>query len=254
MDLMPVSWIRDPELQILVSAKLVTLPPELKATVDAHWDSILIRQPHYFRGPVLSVETMTFSGLQWIIHAKFTDYAHYLYSRLQLSSSHPYRVRVLFAAALVMSHDRFLMAGVMGPDTARPGWIQSIGGSPIFQDVTHGVFNPIRSTNQELKEETGLSPETLWLNRDPQVLGCTVDGNGSVAVAVGYFSRLTSVELKDLIQQSWESAPQIHTRRELADVVAIPLGESGINWMRNRRERHVRYLERMVRELQDWHA
>ncbi|MCL4352265.1 MAG: hypothetical protein M1318_06410 [Firmicutes bacterium] len=249
---MSVSWIRDPKLQILVSDKLVTLPLELKTAVDAHWETTVVRQPHYFRGPVLSVETITFSGLQWIVHAKFTDYAHYLYSRFQLPSSHPHRVRVLFAAALVISRDRFLMAGVMAQDTARPGWIQSIGGSPVFQDVTDGVFNPIRSTNQELNEETGLIPEALRLNRDPQVLGCTVDGNGSVAVAVGYFSRLTSVELKDLIHKSWGSARQIHTRRELAEVVAIPLGQSGINWMISRRERHVRYLERMVRELQDW--
>ncbi|PSR35293.1 MAG: hypothetical protein C7B46_01090 [Sulfobacillus benefaciens] len=252
MDLMPVSWILDPTLQILVSSQLITLPPELKAAVDAHWDAILVRQPHYFKGPVLSVETITFSGMQWTIRARFTDYAHYLYSRFQLPSSHPHRVRVLFAAALVISQDRYLIAGVMGQETARPGWIQSIGGSPVFQDVADEVFDPIRSTNQELKEETGLSPEALRLSRKPQVLGCTVDGNGSVAIAVGYFSRLTSVELKDLIKQSWKSTAQPHARRELADIVAIPLGQSGINWMRNRRERHVRYLERMVRELQDW--
>ncbi|MHB1610419.1 MAG: hypothetical protein ACYCT0_01870 [Sulfobacillus sp.] len=249
---MSVSWISDSGLKVLVEPAPMTLPQDIEALVEEHWAVIAKGSPHYFRGPVLSIGSIARSGLHWSIHTQFTDYAHYLYSRCQLPVDHPYKVRVIFAAALVVTRDRYLIAGVMGPQTARPGWVQSIGGSPIFEDVVDGVFDPRRSASKELKEETGLVVAALNLSRAPEVLGCTVDGNGSVAVAVGYRSTLTAGEVIEAVDGQWQQMPQSSEARELDKLVAIPLGWSGIKWLRTQPQRHVRYLERLVLELDDW--
>ncbi len=244
----PVSWIADPSLTVNVASVPLALPDALQARVEAHWSQAQKQHTHFFRGPVLSLQSIQRYQAGWSLATQFTDFAHYLYSREHLEASHPHRVRVVFAAALVVSRDRQLLAGVMGKDTARPYWLQSIGGAATWDDVQDGQLDPGRSTAKEFREETGLAVEQLSLARPPEILGCTVDHNGSVAIAVGYLSQLSTAELLNAIHRNWSRRPET----ELYQVIALDLGTKGAKWLQNQSHRSVRYLERMVRELEDW--
>ncbi len=244
----PVSWIADPGLLVKVASEPLALPGDLQRRVEAHWDEMRRHHPHFFRGPVLSLNSVQRCQEGWFLTTQFTDFAHYLYSREHLGLADPYRVRVVFAAALVVSSDRQLLAGVMGANTARPHWLQSIGGAATWDDVEDGWLHPAQSAAKEFREETGIAVEELSLAKEPEILGCTVDHNGSVAIGVGYLSRLSTRELLAAIDQTWPE----RSDPELDRVVAVDLGARGVRWLRNETYKSVRYLERMVRELEDW--
>lgn len=244
----PVSWIADPGLMVQVASQAMVLPVDLQSKVEEHWQQTIRQHPQFFRGPVLSLDSIQRNRDGWALNTRFTDFAHYLYSREHLRWADLYRVRVVFAAALVVTSDRRLLAGVMGEHTARPQWLQSIGGAATWDDVNDGRLNPIRSAGKELFEETGISIEQLSLVRDPEIVGCTVDQNGSVAIAVGYLSERSSKDLLMRIEGTWAE----RSDHELARVVAVDLGARGVAWLRQDTHRSVRYLERMVQELEDW--
>ncbi len=116
----PLSWIADPRLTVYVAPTPMALPLALKDIIETHWSQVQHRDPQFFRGPVLSLASIQRDQSRWSLSTQFTDFAHYLYSREHLTPDDPYWVRVVFAAALVISHDRQLLAGVMARDTARP--------------------------------------------------------------------------------------------------------------------------------------
>lgn len=243
-----LSWIADSGLTVKVAATPMILPVEQKDLIDTHWAESQRQDPQFFRGPVLSLHSIQRDHTGWCLTTEFTDFAHYLYSREHFMPDDPYWVRVVFAAALVVSCDRQVLAGVMAEDTARPNRLQSIGGAATWEDVVDGHFDPIRSASKELQEETGLAIPQLGLVRPPQVLGCTVDPNGSVAIAVGYLSRLPMSEIMQSVALSWAKRPD----PELSQVAAVALGSPGVKWLRSQSHRSVRYLERIVLELEDW--
>lgn len=244
----PLSWIADPRLTVQVATTPMVVPSALQDVIEIHWSQVQRRDPQFFRGPVLSLTSIQRDLGRWSLTTQFTDFAHYLYSREHLTPDDPYWVRVVFAAALVVSHDRRLLAGVMAKDTARPDRLQSIGGAATWEDVVDGQFDPIRSATKEFQEETGLAIAQLRLTRPPEVLGCTVDPNGSVAIAVGYLSQLSMPDILQSVALSWAQ----RSDPELSQVTTIALGSLGVKWLRSQSHRSVRYLERIVLELEDW--
>lgn len=240
-----VQWMADSALKVRVKTKPWNLPPDLAQAVDRYWvKTVMPLHPTFFRGPVLSVTGID-KGPPVRIRARFTDYAHYLYSRDFLPVHHPYRVRVVFAAACPVSRDGYLLAARMGPATTRPGWIQAIGGSPVPSDVDQGIFDPVRSVARELWEETGVSLEDGRIGA-VEVCGATHDLNGSVAIAVRIDWHRPAADFVAAAARHLDALGQAGKLPELSGVVAIPWGRSGLLWLKQWSGPHVRYLTRYL--------
>ena len=154
---------------------------------------------------------------------------------------HPYRVRVIFAAACLLTADGCLLAARMGRHTTRPGWIQAVGGSAVADDVVDGFFDPVRSVRRELAEETGLDLGGGAM-RGATVAGWTLDANGSVSVAVRIDLDATAATAITMIEYHLQRMRRAGEVPELAEVVAIPLGRKGLQWLQRQPVSQGRYL------------
>lgn len=136
--------------------------------------------PSLFRGPVLTIgERWRDSRGALRLATRFTDFAHFLYSRRFLPPGHPYHVQVVTAACWVTTADGRVVLAEAAPSTARPHRVQTIGGAPAAEDFVDGYFLPGRSAARELYEETGIVAE----GRES---GVALHENGSVVVLVRF--------------------------------------------------------------------
>ena len=234
------TWRSVAHLAIAVENERWVLPHSLQQRIDRYWNELLAKQTGFFRGPVLHVKRVHSHEQSVRIDTIRTDYAHHLYGRL-LSEDSPYRVRVLFAAACLVTVDQLLIAGVMNSNMSRPGWIQSIGGSPTDEDIHSGYFNPIVSACREAEEEVAISLRPS----DCRVGGFTQDDMNRIAVVV----------YMPLKQRAEDIIPEIKAylknqqNPELEDVLGLPLGPVGIKMLNSQTRPHVRYLETIVQGL-----
>jgi hypothetical protein len=233
-------WKGVPHLAVIVENEPLALPRPLQQQVDDHWNELLATGAGFFRGPVLSAKEVHSMPASVVIEAVMTDYAHYLYSRL-LPEASPYRVRVIFAAACLITTDQILLAGVMSPNTSRPGWIQAVGGSPAWEDIDGRYFNPVISACRETEEEVGMavSPQNC------RVMGFTQDEMGRIAVAVHMPVKHTARDIIPRIRGYLETQKE----PELQDVLGIPLGPLGLKMLDSQTRPVVRYLKAIVQGL-----
>ncbi len=235
-------WHAAPNLRVLVNPQPWTLEPVYQDAVDAFWDLVVLEEPQFFRGPVLSVTGVKEHMDGVTLYTRWTDYAHFLYSHRYWPADHPGYVRVLFAAACLITRDGQLLVAEMGDKTVRPGWIQAVGGSAEPSDVADGIFDPVRSIRHEVEEETGLDLSNCEIVRSIDVVGFTEDlRDGSVAVAVKVPLWLTQEEAR----QRFLSRP-IGPDRELSDLLALPLGKTGSEALKALGRPTVRYLDALL--------
>ncbi len=230
-------WLEDAMVEVLVDPTPWQLPDSVRYAVENYWKS---HGTGFFRGPVLSVRSVETGAAGHRIYAQPTDYAHYLFSR-SLDPQSPFRVRVIFAAACLITADGCLLAGRMGQKTARPGWIQAIGGSADREDVDGGRFLPVVSALREAAEEVGENPAPSVC----RVRGFTIDDGGRVAVAVHMALSEPSEAVVPRVRAFLRHSPE----PELADVLAIPLGKRGTQWLHRQSAPVVEYLKTLVRVL-----
>lgn len=244
---MAVEWIGDGAVSIKVEPGPMVLSPSLREAIDCYWErEVRTRHPEFFRGPLLTVRSLVQQHGHATVYAQFTEFAHYLYSRACLSPADPFRVRVLFGAGCPVTCDGRLVVGIMGPRTARPGWVQAVGGAAVPEDVEDGRFLPDRSVRRELWEEVGIAAnDALWV-RGMETLGCTVDSNGSVAVVVRVgLSRTADVVLAE-IRRFIRRVRDEGGEPELTDVAALPHGPEGLRQLDAMRRPTVRYLRKLL--------
>lgn len=234
-------WVEDGAVEVFVDALPLRLPDEVQKAVEECWTRETAVSPHFFRGPVLSVQRVEERTGGSRIYAAVTDYAHYLYGR-NLPEGDPYQVRVLFAAACLCTCDHCLIAGVMSAQTSRPGWIQAVGGSADAGDIVGGRFLPVVSARREAREEVGLDVAEAAC----RVRGYTQDGAGRVAIAVEMRVPDTADEVARAFR---EHARHPLADHELEDVVPVPLGPGGLRVLNSRPGRVVRYLKTLVTVL-----
>lgn len=241
-----MEWIGTPRLRVVVEENACSLPDAVRETVDRYWrESVLARHPYFFRGPVLNARSIE-RGDPVTIHVCFTDYAHYLYSRDHFPWDHPYRVRVIFAAGCLISQDGYFIAGIMGQQTTRPGWIQAIGGSAMPGEVKRGLFDPVASVRHEVLEEVGLLIDNPEVADPASVVGCTVDVNGSVAIAVRVPLHLTAEEaIFHANRHIAVLGSQGHVP-ELSEAIALPPAPNGLHWLESQQSPSVRYLKKFL--------
>lgn len=233
-------WHADARLTVQVGDEPWTLNPEMQRAIETEWETLRDR---FFRGPVLSLVGVqpTVAGTK--LDARWTDYAHFLYSFRQIPIRHPAYVRVLCAVACLVTSDGYFLAGQMGMHTARPGWIQAVGGSAEPGEVVAGRFDAVSSAVRELREETGLDVEEPGLVADFGVAGYTQDErDGSVAIGVKILLNLTH---RDAIARFQEFRSK-RSVTELDDLAAIPLGPEGVQWLTAYAGSKVRYLSALV--------
>ncbi|WP_053960904.1 hypothetical protein [Sulfobacillus thermosulfidooxidans] len=233
-------WVATSDLEIIVDKEPWRLPKTLQQQVNQYWDGLVRHGTPFFRGPVLSVRQVHEQGASVLIEGVLTDYAHYLFSR-QLPAQHPYQVRVMFAAACLVTSDNWLISGVMSPETSRPGWIQAIGGSPNFDDIVDGHFLPVSSARREALEEVGIEiPPSRC-----QVKGFTQDEMGRIAIAVSMSLEDRCDEILNNVRRYLHALSQ-HGPTELEDVLGIPIGPSGLHVLESQTRPVVRYLKSIV--------
>ncbi len=235
-------WHSAPDARVRVESRPWRLESVYYDAVEAFWESVRNHEPQFFRGPVLSVTGVQADANGPTLLTRWTDYAHFLYSHRHWPAEHPGYVRVLFAAACLITRDGYLLAAEMGEKTVRPGWIQAVGGSAEPSDVSDGLFDPIRSVRREVAEETGLDLADPGVAQSVHVAGYTEDlRDGSMAVAVKVQLALTQSEAR----QRFASRP-VGQDPELSDLLALPLGPEGASALKSLGQPTVRYLDALL--------
>lgn len=233
-------WRPTSQLEVVVDSEPWRLPLSLQHQIDEYWRGLLAQGKPFFRGPVLSVRSIHQNNRTVTIEGVVTDYAHYLFSRT-LAPDHPYQVRVMFAAACLVSRDNWLICGVMGPKTSRPGWIQAIGGSASDGDIVNGYFNPVLSAQREAQEEVGLNISASVC----QIKGYTEDEMGRVAIAVSMPLHDDAEDIIAVAQRHVQKCAREGTA-ELSDVLSIPISPKGLSLLDSQTRPVVRYLKAIV--------
>ncbi len=233
-------WHPDPRVVVRVAPEPWVLSGETQEAVERAWEQY---REQFFRGPVLSVVGIEPRSDGTVIDARWTDYAHFLYSSRHLNPQHTFYVRVLFAAGCLITADGYLLVAVMGPGTSRAGWIQAVGGSPVPEEISGGWFDPVASVVREAREETGFDLTEGDTLKRIGVVGYTEDQrDGSVAVAIKVELRFTAEEALARFREFQRHVPD----GELSDLYALPLGEAGLKQLRREGRTRVRYLEPLL--------
>lgn len=235
----PSLWKPCDELHVHVLDEEWTLDASLHHEVEDYWRHLQRRGTDFFRGPVLTVEGIESFSLEDHIYARWTDYAHFLYSRQFLKPHDRGYVRVLFAAGCLVTAEGDWLVAMMNEATTRPGWIQVVGGSPTPEDVVEGQFCAMTSVAREMREETGFNSQDVTQVRNMAVKGYTVDAvDMSIAVAVRVDMALFTHEAL----QHFRQHRAMEERPELKKLLALPSGESGVRRLKEFGEPTVRYL------------
>jgi hypothetical protein len=145
-------------LDIRLTGNSVSLPQDLQAKVESHWQNLLTKNPKLRNGEVFTVNSVNEDIGSIYIRLDETNYSHYLYSR-QVGDLGKYTVRIIHPAALVISSDNKMIFGSMGQQTALPRIIQCCGGGIDRRAVgANGTITIDDTMNAELAEELGLIP------------------------------------------------------------------------------------------------
>ncbi|MBX5466139.1 MAG: hypothetical protein K6U14_01410 [Firmicutes bacterium] len=238
-----MEWIAEDRLAVEVHPEPVRLPDWLRRAVDRHWEAEVAEHPRFFRGPVLTVATAVQEAGRLQVLAQFTDYAHYLFGR-HLPSGDRWRVRPVFAVACPLTAEGHLVVAQMSEETARPLWVQAIGGAATPEDVAGGRFLPVPAASRAVVAALGLDLEHD-LKRPPAFVGAVWDPTGPLALAVRF----------DLIAP-WEDVERsARARREAAEagkpsdwarLLALPWGEAGLEVLRSAQWEVAPYLPALL--------
>jgi 8-oxo-dGTP pyrophosphatase MutT (NUDIX family) len=142
-------------IHIRYTGEMVTLPPDIRQKIDAHWQELILNNEHLFNGEAFTVISTVETPDAVSITLDQTDYAHYLYSH-QVRDLGEYAVRIIHSATLVYVADGKIIFGSMGPHTSRPNVIQCSGGGLDNDDITDDVVDIEHNTAKELREELGI--------------------------------------------------------------------------------------------------
>ncbi|MCL5063909.1 MAG: hypothetical protein M1600_02320 [Firmicutes bacterium] len=216
-----MTWKPTERLVVRVSPTRWQLAPEWLDQVNLHWSKVLCDRPHFYRGPVLAVDRDGWDRQgETGIETRFTDFAHFLFSRRYLEPGHPYHVRIVTACAWVITADGLAIVGLTHPKSSKPNVMQPIGGSPSLEDIRSGYFDPVAAAKRELAEETGLEP------LHGAVRGFSQLANGSIAIAVRFDVPWAWADLSRPIRQHLIRLSE----PELSDVDAIRPGLAPERW------------------------
>lgn len=100
-------------------------PAGYRRKVEDYWDRVSTGG-RFFNGPVLAALAFSPEEADPVIDLGLTDYAHYLYAAKD--TAHEFDCRAVFAAAVILTSDGFLLLGQMARHTSVPGQIQCPGG------------------------------------------------------------------------------------------------------------------------------
>lgn len=100
-------------------------PAGYRRKVEDYWGRAT-KGGRFFNGPVLAALACAAEEAYPVIDLALTDYAHYLYAAQD--PSHEFACRAVFAAAVILTSDGFLLLGQMADHTSVPGQIQFPGG------------------------------------------------------------------------------------------------------------------------------
>ena len=209
-------WHPTERIAVRVKSLAWQLNPDFLEEVNAHWQDVCRRHPHFFRGPVLTVdEIWQDSAGTTRIEARFSDFAHYLFSRQYLKPDHPYHVKVVNACAWVLTADGLALVGITHAESSKPGVVQPIGGASDSEDVRAGFFDPVAAASRELAEETGILPPV------GSIRGYLQLKNGSVTIAVRFD---LSAQWQQLAASVRTHIEETASNRELSAIYPLPPG------------------------------
>jgi hypothetical protein len=236
-----VEWIPASSLRVVVQPEPLALPSWLKQAIDAHWQTVVREHPHFFRGPVLTVVGVSHHGAERRVLARFTDYAHYLFSR-HLPLGDRFRVCPLFAAACPITREGYLVVGQMTEATARPLLVQAIGGTATPADVEGTAFLAERSALRQLQEVLGIDP-ARDLADPPQLVGAAFEPGYALALAVRVDLPWDWPTLEARAARYWAARHAGRPMQEHSRLLALPWGEAGLEVLRSAQWEAARYLE-----------
>jgi 8-oxo-dGTP pyrophosphatase MutT (NUDIX family) len=182
------------------------------AAIGDDWLRRLASNPGLFDGTIYLLRDYAIDGEVMSGTLFRTDFKSFLYWRAHDPAGSD-GVRECFGASLIRSAEGHVLLGRQAPGQLNSGRIYPPSGLIDSDDVIGGKVDIDASIARELREETGLTPETL--QRWPGYLAARV--GTQVAVAVEWRSRLPADELRGSILEFLGG----EARPELDDIVIV---------------------------------
>lgn len=143
-------------VHVRFDGNVYTLPDSLSKKIDAHWGLLMAAGRPYTRGPIYTLVGFAETPEAYDAIVQKSDYAHYQYTH-GVGDAGEYGIRLLHAAAIIITDDDRVIFGRMGAHTGRPGMVQLSGGALDAEDLTSdGDFDLDHSAQREVREELGI--------------------------------------------------------------------------------------------------
>ena len=142
-------------LTIRFNGESIRLPQNVQMKIDQYWQELMDNGRKYGRGEIFTIVKKEETKKAIDVWVARTDYAHYLFDQ-DIGGLGEYRIRIIHAAALVISSDKKIIFGKMGSHTARAGIFQLCGGGLDSNDLRDGTLDLGYSIAKELEEELGI--------------------------------------------------------------------------------------------------
>jgi 8-oxo-dGTP pyrophosphatase MutT (NUDIX family) len=144
--------------------------------IRRHWSAAVASNPALYDGRVLiAVRAEMRDGVLCSDHTEIPFSALHYWRSLSFPDADAFN---LFGAAVVVTADRGVLLGRMGPGTANASFVYFPAGTPDRDDIVGDRLDVEGSILRELREETGLGADDLiasgerWAVRDAGILCC----------------------------------------------------------------------------------
>ncbi len=154
-------------VDLAVRREPLVLAETTRAAVDRRWAAASAGNPHLWNGPFYLFDRVAQDeedGGRFTASAATTDFATFLHWREQgldgLGLAH------IFPVGAVVTEDRRLMLGRMGPRTANAGKCYPPSGSFDPGDLVDGRLQPFANALREIREEVGIDADDFPADPD----------------------------------------------------------------------------------------
>ncbi|WP_320201713.1 NUDIX hydrolase [Agrobacterium sp. rho-13.3] len=171
----------DTETRFSTPVLRLNLPDEERRLIDEHWQNVNA-DGRFFNGTVLAGTALELNANP-TIQISTSNYAHYLYSNVHLTST---PCRAVYSAVIIITSDNFLLLGEMASATSAPGRIQLVGGN--IEISPSGTISGRDCGIREVEEEVGT---TFLQNAKGLQPFCIKTGGSGDHIGVFYVLRLT---------------------------------------------------------------
>jgi 8-oxo-dGTP pyrophosphatase MutT (NUDIX family) len=206
-----------PRVDIAIRPHRHVFPADEQAAIDANWARRQTANPALWNGSAFVFDRVRLDGDGGFqAEGALSDFASFLYLRDANAFGHGFHH--LFPVGALVTADRRLVIGEMGPKTANAGRLYPPSGSFDASDLADGKLDCLGNIVREVEEEIGLTLDRSAL--DPEWL-IMASGLGRSAIVTVIRLDIPAAAVERIARARMAEDPE----EELADILFVPLAD-----------------------------